>query len=168
VELKEATRGSVMVLLLKDLSSILVSNKGCKLQRKDFKLLSDRFNAPTFSLLALHLRHRKRTTMHKMLVCWDRAIVVVRMGTMLTGVQGSSQIRLQLLAQTRTSTAVSTIVQLLQQGKIKLVPAIVDSTLVRGGLFIAVVIILTMRVLVEEPPCPDLKGLESGTQELSC
>jgi hypothetical protein len=162
VELKKATRGSMMVLLLKDLSSILVSNKGCKLQRKDFKLLNDRFNAPTFSLLALHLRHRKRTTMHKMLVWWDRATVVVRMGTMLTGVQGSSQIRLQLLAQTRTSTAVSTIVQLLQQGRI------VDSTLVRGVLFITMVIILTMRVLVEEPPCPDLKGLESGTQELSC
>jgi hypothetical protein len=113
LELKEATRGSMMVLLLKDLSSILVSRKGCKLQRRDFKLLIDRFSTPTFSLLALHRRHHKRTTMHKMLVWWDRATVVVGMGTMLTGVQGSKQIRLQLQAQIKISTAMPTTVQLL-------------------------------------------------------
>jgi hypothetical protein len=96
LELKEATRSFVMVLSLKDLSSIRVSSKGCELQRGDFKPRSNRFNTPTFSLLALHHCHYKGTTMHKILVLWDHAIVVLRMGTMLIGVQGSRQIRLQL------------------------------------------------------------------------
>jgi hypothetical protein len=96
LELKEAARGSVMVLLLKDMSFILVSAKGCKLQCRDSRLLSDRFSAPTFSLLTLHRRHHKGTTMHIILVFWDHVIVVVRLGTMLIGVQGSRQIRLQL------------------------------------------------------------------------
>jgi hypothetical protein len=68
LELKEATRGSVMVLLIKGMCSILVSSKGCKLQRRDFKLHGDRFSAPTFSLLALHRRHHKGTIMHRILV----------------------------------------------------------------------------------------------------
>jgi hypothetical protein len=86
LELKEATRGSVMVLLLKGLSSILVNSKGCKLQHRDFRLLSDRFSAPTFNLLALHHRHHKETTMHRIMVLCDRVIVVVRLGTILMGV----------------------------------------------------------------------------------
>jgi hypothetical protein len=86
LKLREATRGSVMVLPLKDLSSILVKSKVCKLQCRDFKLFINRFSAPTSRLLALLHRHHKRTIMHKMLVWWDRAIVVVRIGTMLIGV----------------------------------------------------------------------------------
>jgi hypothetical protein len=93
IELKEA-RGSVRVHHLKDLSSILVSSKGCKLQCRDSRLLSIRFNAPTSRLLALHCRHRKETTMHKILVLWDRATIVVRLDTMQIGVQGSRQIKL--------------------------------------------------------------------------
>jgi hypothetical protein len=46
----------VMVLLLKDISFILVSSKGCRLQHRDSKLPSVRYSAPTFSLLALHYR----------------------------------------------------------------------------------------------------------------
>jgi hypothetical protein len=82
----------------KDLFSDLVSrvdSQECKLQVKDFKLLSERFSAPTSNLLALHHRHRKGTTMHIILVLWDHAIVTVRVGTTLIGVQGSRQIRLQ-------------------------------------------------------------------------
>jgi hypothetical protein len=75
-----------MVLLHKDLSSVLVSSKGCKLQRKDSRLLSVRFSTPTFSLLALHRRHHKGTTIQRILVWWDRATVVIRMGTMSIGV----------------------------------------------------------------------------------
>jgi hypothetical protein len=72
----EATRDYVMVLLLKDLSSILASSKGYKLQSRDFKLLSDIFSAPPSRLLALHRRHHKGTIMHGILVLWDWAIVV--------------------------------------------------------------------------------------------
>jgi hypothetical protein len=111
LELKEATRSFMMVLSLKDLFSIRVSSKGCKLQCGDSRLLSIRFSISTFSLLALHRHHRKETTMHRIMVLWDRATVAVRMGTMLIGVQGSRQIRLQLQAQTRTSTVMLTIVQ---------------------------------------------------------
>jgi hypothetical protein len=85
-----------------------------------FKLLDDRFSAPTSNLLALHHRHRRGTIMHKILVLWDRATVVVRMGTTLIGVQGSRQIRLQPQAQIRTSIAMPTIVHLLRQGRTKL------------------------------------------------
>jgi hypothetical protein len=105
---------------LKDMSFILVSSKGCKLQRRDFNLLSVRFRAPTSRLLALHRRHHKETTTHRILVLWDHAIVVVRLGTMLIGVQGSRQIRLQLQAQARILIAMLTTVQQLQQGRIKL------------------------------------------------
>jgi hypothetical protein len=38
LEPKEATRSFMMVLLLMDLSFILVSSKGCRLQHKDSKL----------------------------------------------------------------------------------------------------------------------------------
>jgi hypothetical protein len=76
------------------MSFVLVSSKGCKLQHRDFKLSGDKLTTPIFSLLALHRRHRKETTMHIILVLWDHAIVVVRLGTMLIGVQGSRQIRL--------------------------------------------------------------------------
>jgi hypothetical protein len=58
--------------------------------------------------------------MCKILVLWDHAIVVVKLGTMLTCVQGSRPIRLQLQAQIRISTVMLTIVQQLQQGRIKL------------------------------------------------
>jgi hypothetical protein len=82
------------VFLLKDLFSILVSSKGCKVQHKDFKLLNVRSSILIFSLLALHRHHRKGTTIHRILVLWDRATVVVRLDTMLIGVQGSRQSRL--------------------------------------------------------------------------
>jgi hypothetical protein len=82
----------MMVLFLKGMSSILVSRSNspeCKLVAKDFILLSDRFSAPTSRLLALHHRHHKGTTMHRILVLWDHATVVVRIGTMLIGVQAN-------------------------------------------------------------------------------
>jgi hypothetical protein len=60
-----------------------------------------------------------QTPQRQILVLWDRAIVVVRLGTMLIGVLGSRQIRLQHQAQIRTSTAMLTTVQPLQQGRIK-------------------------------------------------
>jgi hypothetical protein len=120
---KEATLDSVLVHHHKDLFSDLVSradNPKCKLQVRDFKLLSNRFSAPTSNLLALHRRHLKGTTMRRILVLWDHAIVAVRVGTMLIGVQGSRQIRLQPQAQIRTSTAMPTTLHLLRQGRIKL------------------------------------------------
>jgi hypothetical protein len=73
----------------------------CKLQRSDFKL-GNKFNTLISRLLAQHRHHRKGTTMHKILVVWDCATVVARMGTMQLGVQGSRQSRLQLQTQTRT------------------------------------------------------------------
>jgi hypothetical protein len=109
LELKEATRGSIMVLLLKDLFSVWVSSKGCKLQCMDSRLLSDRLSAPTFNFLALHHRHHRGTTMHRIQVLWDSVTDVVRLGTMLIGVQGSRQIRLRLQAQIKISTAMPTI-----------------------------------------------------------
>jgi hypothetical protein len=120
---KEATLDSVLVHHHKGLFSDLVSRvdcQECKLQVKDFNLLSDRFSAPTSNLLALHRRHHRGTIMHKILVLWDRATVVVRVGTTLIGVQGSRQIRLQPQTQIRTSTAMPTTVHLLQQGRTKL------------------------------------------------
>jgi hypothetical protein len=86
---KEATLYSVLVHHHKDLFSDLVSrldSQECKLQVKDFKLLSDKFSAPTFNLLTLHPCHHRGTIMHKILVLWDRATTVVRVGTMLIGV----------------------------------------------------------------------------------
>jgi hypothetical protein len=122
LEPQETTSSSMMVHHLKDMSLVLDSSKGCKLQRGDFKHHNIRFRAPTFSLLTLHYHHRKGTTMQRILVLWDRATVVVRLGTMLIGVRGSRQGRLQLWIQTsRASTAMPTIVQLLQQGRTKLV-----------------------------------------------
>jgi hypothetical protein len=85
LELKDATRSFVMLLPLKDMSSILVSSRECKLQRRDLKLRSDRFSATTLSL-ALHRRHDKVTTIQRILVLWNHATVMVRMGTMLIGV----------------------------------------------------------------------------------
>jgi hypothetical protein len=120
---KEAILDSVLVHHHKDLFFVLVSrvdNQECKLQVKDFKLLSDGFSAPTSNLLALHRRHHRGTIMHKILVLWDHATVVVRVGTTLIGVQGNRQIRLQPQAQIRTSTAMSTM-HLLRQGRTKLV-----------------------------------------------
>jgi hypothetical protein len=61
---------------------------------KDFRLCNDRFSATTSNLLALHRRHRKGTTMHRILVLWDRATVVVKVGTTLIGVQENRQIKL--------------------------------------------------------------------------
>jgi hypothetical protein len=93
---KEATLGSVLVHHHEDLCSVLcsrVDSQECKLRAKDFKHLSDRFNAPTSNLLVLHRRHRRGAIMHKTLVLWDRVLVVVRVGTTLIGVQGSRQIR---------------------------------------------------------------------------
>jgi hypothetical protein len=121
---KEATLDSMLVHHHKDLFSDLVSrvdSPECKLQVRDFKLLSDRFSAPTSNLLALHHRHLKGIAMHRILVLWDHVIGAVRVGTTLIGVQGSRQIRLQPQAQIRMSTAMLTTVHLLRQGKIKLV-----------------------------------------------
>jgi hypothetical protein len=112
---KEAILDSVLVHHHKDMFSDLVSRVDsleCKLQFRDFKLLSDRFSAPTFNLLGI--------AMHRILVLWDHAIDAVRVGTMLIGVQRSRQIRLQPQAQIRTSTAMPTTVHLLRQGRIKL------------------------------------------------
>jgi hypothetical protein len=94
---KGATLDFVLVHHHKDLFSDLVSrvdNTECKLHAKDFKLLNDRFSNPTSNLLAMHRRHLKGTTMDIILVLWDHAIVAVRVGTTLIGVQGSRQIRL--------------------------------------------------------------------------
>jgi hypothetical protein len=109
-----SSQGSVFIL------GSRVDSQECKLQVKDFKLLSDKFSAPTSNLLALHCHHSRGTIMHKILVLWDCAIVVVRVGTTLIGVQGSQQIRLQPQAQIRTSTAMPTIVHPLWQGRTKL------------------------------------------------
>jgi hypothetical protein len=120
---KEATLGSVLVHHHEDLCSVLcsrVDSQECKLWAKDFKRLSYRFNAPTSNLLDLHCRCRRGTIMHKTLVLWDRVSIVVRVGTMLIGVQGSRQIRCQPQAQIRTSTAMPTIMHLLRQGRTKL------------------------------------------------
>jgi hypothetical protein len=117
---------SMLVLPHGDLISFQVSrldSQECKLWVKDFKLPSYRFNAPTSRLLALHSCHHKETVMHIVLVLWDHAIVVVRLGTMVIGVPGSRRIRLHLQAQIKTSIAMLTIVQPLQQGGIKLVLA---------------------------------------------
>jgi hypothetical protein len=121
---KEATLDSVLVHHHNDLCSVLgsrVDSQECKMQVKDFKFLSDRFSAPTSNLLTLYCCHRRGTIMHKILVLWDHATVVVKVGTMLIGVQGSRQIRLQPQAQIRTSTALPTTVHLLQQGRTKLI-----------------------------------------------
>jgi hypothetical protein len=117
-------KDSVLVHHHKDLFSDLVSrvdSPECELQVRDFKLLSDRFSTPTSNLLTLHRRHLKGTAMHRTLVLWDHAIVAVRVGTTLLGVQGARQIRLQPQAQIRMSTAIPTTVHLLRQGRIKLV-----------------------------------------------
>jgi hypothetical protein len=121
---KEATLGSVLVQHHEDLCFVpcsRVDSQECKLRAKDVKLLSDRFSALTSNLLDLHRRHHRGTIIHKTLVLWDHVSVVVRVGTMLIGVQGSRQIRRQPQAQIRTPTAMPTIVHLLQQGRTKLV-----------------------------------------------
>jgi hypothetical protein len=121
---KEATLGSVLVHHHEGLCSVLcsrVDSQECKLRAKDFKRLSDKFSAPTSNLLILHRRHCRGAIMHKTLLLWECVSIMVRVGTMLIGVQGSRQIRRQPQAQIRTSTAVPTIMHLLQQGRTKLV-----------------------------------------------
>jgi hypothetical protein len=83
---KEATLDSMLVHHHKDLFSDRVSkvdSPECKLQVRDFKLLNKRFSTPTSNHLTLHHRHLKGTTMRRILVLWDHAIVAVRVGTML-------------------------------------------------------------------------------------
>jgi hypothetical protein len=124
LDCKEETLDSVLVHHHKDMFSDLVSrvdSPKCMLQVRDYKLLSDRFSTPTSNLLTLHCRHLKGIAMHRILVLWDHAIVAVRVGTALIGVQESRQIRLQPQAQIRTSTAMPTTLHLLRQGRIKLV-----------------------------------------------
>jgi hypothetical protein len=124
LDCKEAILRFVLVHHHEDMCSVLCSrvhNQECKLRAKDFKRLNDRFSAPTSNLLVLHRRHRRGAIMHKTLVLWDRVSVVVRVGTMLIGVQGSRQIRRQPQAQNRTSTVVLTTMHLLWQGRTKLV-----------------------------------------------
>jgi hypothetical protein len=87
---------------------------------QEFQTPQRQIQCSTSNLLALHHRHRRGTIMHKILVLWDRATVVVRVGTTLIGVQGSPQIRLQPQAQIRTSTAMPTTVHLLRQRRTKL------------------------------------------------
>jgi hypothetical protein len=70
LDLRGATRGSVLVLPCRDLLSAQVrrlDNPECKLWVKDFKVPDDIFNAPTSRLLALHHHHHKETVMHKIL-----------------------------------------------------------------------------------------------------
>jgi hypothetical protein len=89
----------MLVLPRRDLITAQVSRLDSleyKLWVKDARLHSVRLNALIFILLALHHCHRKETVMHKILVLWDCATVVVRLGTMLIGVPGSKQIRFQL------------------------------------------------------------------------
>jgi hypothetical protein len=120
---KEVTLGSVLVHHHEDLCSILCSrvhSQECKLRAKDFKCLNDRFSAPTSSLLVAHRRHRRGELMRKTRVLWDHVSVVVRVGTMLIGVERSRQFRCQPQAQIRTSIAVPTTTHLLCQGKTKL------------------------------------------------
>jgi hypothetical protein len=96
LDLRGATRGFVLVLPHRDLISTQVSrldSPECKLWVKDSKLRNVRFNALVFSLLALHYRHHKEIVMHRILVLWDCAKVMVRLGTMLIDVPGSRQIR---------------------------------------------------------------------------
>jgi hypothetical protein len=79
----------VLVLAHRDLIFAQVSRSDspeCKLWVKDFKLPSDIFNAPTSRPLALHSRHRKEIGMHRILVLWDHATIVVRLDTKLIGV----------------------------------------------------------------------------------
>jgi hypothetical protein len=64
------------------------------MQRRDSILPDVRYRALIFSPLALHRRHHKGTTIHRIWELWDRATVVVRLGTMLIGVRGSRQNRL--------------------------------------------------------------------------
>jgi hypothetical protein len=121
---KEGTLGSVLVHRHEDLCSVLCSrvhSQECKLRAKDFKRRNDRFNAPTSSLLIPHCRHHRGAIMRKTLVLWDHVSVVVRVGTMLIGVQRSQQFRCQPQAQTRTSTAMPITMHLLRQGRTKLV-----------------------------------------------
>jgi hypothetical protein len=54
-----------MVFLLKDLFYDLVSSKGCKLQRRDPRLLSVRSSILIFSLLILHHHHHRETMLDK-------------------------------------------------------------------------------------------------------
>jgi hypothetical protein len=85
----------VLVLPRKDLISTQVSrldSPECKLWVKDFKLPSGRYNSPTSRILALHSRHHKEIGMHKMLVLWDHATIVVRLGTMLISVPVGNQV----------------------------------------------------------------------------
>jgi hypothetical protein len=65
LEPKEATRSSMMVLHLKDLSFVLVSSKGCDLQCKDSRLLSIRSRMLTFNPLTLHHHHHRKTMLGK-------------------------------------------------------------------------------------------------------
>jgi hypothetical protein len=91
----------VLDLHHRDLYSVLVSrvdNRGCKLHDKDFKFFSDRLSALTFRLLTLHHRHRKGTTKGRILVLWDHATTVIKMGTMPIDVHASKEIKLQLKA----------------------------------------------------------------------
>jgi hypothetical protein len=90
LDLKEETIGSVRVHHLKDLSFVLVSSKGCKLQRRDFVLHSNRFNALTFSLLALHRCHHRETMLDKTQWHEDRVSIVDRMDILPRSVHGGS------------------------------------------------------------------------------
>jgi NAD-dependent oxidoreductase involved in siderophore biosynthesis len=97
LDLRAATQGFALVLPRMDLIFTEVSRLDsleCKLWVMDARLHSVRLNALIFSLLALQHRHHKETVMHRILVLWDRAIVVVRLGTMLISFPGSRQIRL--------------------------------------------------------------------------
>jgi hypothetical protein len=58
----------MLVLPHRDLISAQVNRLGsteCKLWVKDFKLPSDKFNAPTSKLLALHCQHLREIMLDK-------------------------------------------------------------------------------------------------------
>jgi hypothetical protein len=68
MDLRGATRGSVLIFPRRDLISAQVSRLGsteCKLWVKDFGLCTIRFNALVFSLLTLHHHHLRETTLDK-------------------------------------------------------------------------------------------------------
>jgi hypothetical protein len=84
----------VLVLPRRDLISDQVSrldSTECKLWVKDFKLPSDKFNAPTSRLLALHHHHLRETMLDRVPQHGDPVLTIMgRMGISLIGVHRSS------------------------------------------------------------------------------
>jgi hypothetical protein len=84
----------VIVHHLKDLSFVLVSSKGCKLQLKDSTLHSVKSSVPIFSLLVLHRHHHRETMLDQTLLHEDPISIVGRMGILPTSVYRGSRTRM--------------------------------------------------------------------------